>query len=67
MVSLIEGPASRCKECGKGLGALPPTAKNKVFCCQPCRYAWHNRQHKEGLQALKVLQGLPPAGEGEKR
>lgn len=36
--------AGCCAECGRPLGTLPPSAKNKRFCSARCRTAFHTKE-----------------------
>lgn len=56
--SLVEPPAS-CAECGRPLGPIPASARNKRFCSARCRSTFHTKElraFREGLRAAKEPQ-----------
>lgn len=44
-------PAQHCDACGKPLGQLPPSAKNKRFCSNSCRNSWHSERRKAAWES----------------
>lgn len=36
-----------CKNCGKPL--YHASGRKPLFCCDACRYAWHNNQRAQGV------------------
>ena len=46
-------PGATCDQCGRPLGALPPTAPHKRFCSEVCRRGWHNDWRKRARQLLE--------------
>jgi endogenous inhibitor of DNA gyrase (YacG/DUF329 family) len=50
------GLSLACDNCGRPLGALPPTARHKRFCSDKCRNEWHLAKRKRALQALAKME-----------
>jgi len=46
-------PGTKCKQCGRPMGPLPPSAKHKTFCSQECRQRWHLEYRKRAIALME--------------
>lgn len=56
----IAAAAPCCAECGRPLGPIPASARNKRFCSARCRSAFHTKELRAFREGLRQQQQQEP-------